>query len=159
MIDGQPVIASGGEDRTIRLWDARTSEPIGAPLEGHIDHVTSAAFGMIDGRPVIASGSRDRTIRLWDARTGETIGAPPNRHTRQVSSVALGAIDGRPVVVSGSEDNTIRLSDAHAGESGRCLAITVGEPVRGLDADGGAKIVVGVSRGILLLEVLSMPRD
>ena len=73
-IDGQPVVVSGSFDKTIRLWDARTRKPIGAPLTGHTDYVTSVAFGAIDDLPVVISGSWDNTIRLWDARTLEPIG-------------------------------------------------------------------------------------
>jgi WD40 repeat protein len=57
-------IASGSADKTVRLWDANTGPPIGAPLTGHTDGVSSVAFSP-DGRR-IASGSRDKTVRLWD---------------------------------------------------------------------------------------------
>jgi WD40 repeat protein len=70
-IDGAPVIVSGSHDNTIRRWNALTGGPIGKPLEGHRDKVTSVVFGVIDSAPVIISGSWDNTVRRWDARTGE----------------------------------------------------------------------------------------
>ena len=65
-------IASGGGDKTVRLWDAATGQPVGQPLRGHDDSVTSVAFSPDGTR--IASGSVDKTVRLWDAATGRPSG-------------------------------------------------------------------------------------
>ena len=56
-------IASGSQDRTIRLWDASTGEELHT-LKGHTSLVLSVSFSPDGTR--IASGSRDKTIRLWD---------------------------------------------------------------------------------------------
>ena len=53
-------------DGTLRLWDAQTGQPIGAPLTGHQGCVGSVAFSP-DGRRLV-SGGDDGTLRLWDAR-------------------------------------------------------------------------------------------
>ena len=63
----------------MRLWDADTGQPIGAPLTGHTDAVYSVAFSP-DGHRIV-SGSADNTLRLWDADTGQPIGAPLTGHT------------------------------------------------------------------------------
>ena len=74
------ILASGGGDKTIRLWNAQTTARDSffhrlrgaifghhkAVLRGHTDHVLSVAFGP-DGE-TIASGSSDQTVRLWDVR-------------------------------------------------------------------------------------------
>ena len=44
---------------TLRIWDANTGQPIGTPLIGHTDAVTSVAFSP-DGRRIL-SGSIDKT--------------------------------------------------------------------------------------------------
>ncbi|APA11969.1 hypothetical protein sscle_08g067390 [Sclerotinia sclerotiorum 1980 UF-70] len=108
--DGTKV-ASGSDDRTIRLWDAATGESL-QTLEGHSNWVRSVAFSP-DGTKV-ASGSDDRTIRLWDAATGESLQTLEG-HLDAVYSVAFSP-DGTKVA-SGSGDWTIRLWDAATGES------------------------------------------
>ncbi|KAH9001126.1 WD40-repeat-containing domain protein, partial [Lactarius akahatsu] len=67
-------IASGSDDRTIRVWDSTTGETVAGPFTGHTDSVRSVAFSP-DGR-CIASGSHDGAIRLWSVTTrrAETIG-------------------------------------------------------------------------------------
>ena len=75
-------IASGSYDDTVRLWDAATGQPVGAPLTGHTGAVYSVAFSPDGTR--IASGSDDNTVRLWDAATGQPVGAPLTGHTDAV---------------------------------------------------------------------------
>ena len=65
-------IASGSGDKTVRVWDAATGQPVGQPLTGHTDGVTSVAFSP-DGKRIV-SGSDDKTVRVWDAATGQPIG-------------------------------------------------------------------------------------
>ena len=64
------LLASAGDDGTVRLWDPGTGDPIGEPLTGHDAGVTTVAFSP-DGT-ALASASIDRTVRLWDPGTGES---------------------------------------------------------------------------------------
>lgn len=59
------TLASGGSDRTVRLWDVATRTQIGLPLTGHNGVVRGTAF--LPGGATLASVSDyDSAVRLWD---------------------------------------------------------------------------------------------
>ena len=60
---GDGRLASGSEDRTVRVWETATGECV-ATLKGHTDLVNSVC-SLGDGR--LASGSFDKTVRVWAA--------------------------------------------------------------------------------------------
>jgi WD40 repeat protein len=99
------TLASGSDDRTVRLWDVATHRELGTPLTGHTAAVDSVAFSP-DGK-TLASGSDDRTIGLWDVATHRELGTPLTGHTAAVDSVAFSP-DGK-TLASGSDDGTVRL--------------------------------------------------
>ncbi|MFB9718909.1 serine/threonine-protein kinase [Planobispora longispora] len=107
-LDGRPVIVSGDE-KTVRVWNPTTGEPIGTPFPGHAGGVSSVAVAELEGRPVVVSGGHDRTVRVWDLATGEPVGAPFTGHTGGVVSTVGPGQQGRPVVVSGGDDRTARV--------------------------------------------------
>ena len=60
--DGK-VLASGGKDTSVRLWDPLSGKQLES-LDGHKTAITAVAFAP-DGK-VLASSSLDGVIRLWD---------------------------------------------------------------------------------------------
>lgn len=57
------LLATGSDDRTVRVWDAGTGAEV-VCFRGHEQAVSCVAFSS-DGR-FVASGSADRTVRVWD---------------------------------------------------------------------------------------------
>jgi WD40 repeat protein/poly(3-hydroxybutyrate) depolymerase len=114
--DGR-TIASGGADRTIRLWDLAGWKP-GDPqppsriLTGHTGTIHSIAFSP-DGK-LVASRSDDGTIRLWNAVTGASVRELARDMKAPVSDVAFSA-DGK-LLATGDEDGSVRLWDVATGE-------------------------------------------
>ena len=107
--DGQ-TIASGSNDKTIRVWDVTTGQ-IQNILTDHRAGVTSVTFSP-DGSTLV-SGSNDKTIRVWDATTG-LLKRTLTGHEASIYRVALSP-DGS-ILMSGSDDNAIYFWDVATGQ-------------------------------------------
>ncbi|HET8660179.1 MAG TPA: hypothetical protein VFM55_14415 [Micromonosporaceae bacterium] len=138
------LVATAGNDATIRLWDAVTGAPVGTPLTGHSGSIRAlATVHLPNGRTVVASGGDDRTVRLWAPALARPPGAGGDQVTSPVSAVA--AVPGALVV--GGAAGTVRLrAPAQAGGAGptlrvpfpvTCVATTTGPDGSTLVAVGG----------------------
>ncbi|KAH5617544.1 hypothetical protein HBI23_254240 [Parastagonospora nodorum] len=108
-------IASGSNDKTVKLWDATTGD-YKKTLAGHRGRVTAVAFSP-DGKH-IASGSDDKTVKLWGAMTGD-YKKTFEGHSDCVTAVAFSP-DGKHIA-SGSMDKTVKLWDATTGDCKKTL--------------------------------------
>jgi DNA-binding beta-propeller fold protein YncE len=121
--DGR-VLASGGDDSKVRLWDPATHQPARDPLTGHTGWVRTVAFSP-DGQ-LLASGGDDETVRLW--RSLGATNVTLTGHADTVWGVAFSP--DSQILASASGDQTVRLWDAATGQP-------IGQPLR-LGADGTA---------------------
>ena len=62
-LDDGRLIATAGEDSSVKIWDSHTGKLIHS-FRGHTGLVSSLSFSP-DGRRLI-SGSRDKTVKIWD---------------------------------------------------------------------------------------------
>ncbi len=60
-------------DRTIFLWDIRKNQPLGAPLTGHHEVISSLVFPPQDHGRTLVSADRDHASITWDVVTGKPI--------------------------------------------------------------------------------------
>ena len=129
--DGKQI-ASGSIDKTIKLWDATTSD-LQKTLVGHSSWVTAIAFSP-DGKQ-IASGSNDKTIKLWDVakslKASKFLGSTLGSHLKfyawrgiktsePVSSLKF-SIDGRYLVTNLGEIKIKNISTSRQSSDFKSL--------------------------------------
>jgi len=111
--DGRELLASGSDDRTVRLWDPNTGEQL-TTLEGHRGSVNALCAVTVNGRQLLASGSDDRTVRLWDPNTGDLTKFIGQQN--RVNALCAVTVNGRQLLANGSDDQTVRLWDPNTGD-------------------------------------------
>ncbi|KAF4721912.1 WD repeat-containing protein 17 [Perkinsus olseni] len=101
------IIASGGDDSTIRVWSCSPAPGCLRVLHGHQSKVRALAWHH-EVPAVLLSGSWDGTIRVWDVPAGCCI----HVHCDHAADVyGLASHPSRPFLfISTSRDSTIKLS-------------------------------------------------
>lgn len=165
------TVASGGDDKTVRLWDVATGASVATwtcPTK-----IRSVVFSP-DGR-TLASGGDARTLCLWSATSGEPVASwKAGVASWSVQSIAFSP-NGRTLAATGQYANCVWLWDAATGEAiarltggkgdSRCLAFSPDgltlatggkwKPVRG---GGGAAINLwDVGAGAVAATILGNP--
>src|SRR5262249_6055627 len=141
------VVASAGDDGTVRLWDTATGETVHL-LHGHSDDVWRCQFSP-DGT-LVASAGADTTVRLWDTATGDVVRVL-HGHTGTITGCAFSP-DG-DLIASSSYDRTIRLWKV---PTGKCTcAIRVADVLRRCAwTPHGTHLCAAGQSGIYLFEYL-----
>ncbi|RKU24003.1 hypothetical protein C6503_01930 [Candidatus Poribacteria bacterium] len=112
------ILASGSEDKAVRLWDTEKRLKI-ATLKGHEASVTALAFSP-DGK-TIATGDAGKVIKLWDVDT-QRERTTLKGHTSGICTLTF-TLDGK-ILASGSYDGTIRFWNPDTGQ--KHLTFTAG---------------------------------
>ncbi|KAF3231314.1 WD repeat domain [Orbilia oligospora] len=112
------TLATGSDDKTIRLWELKSGRMIRI-LKGHHNYVYCLNFNPQGN--MIVSGSYDEAVRIWDIRSGNCQKTLP-AHQDPVSGVDF--IRDGTMIVSCSHDKLIRIWDTNTGQ---CLKTLVEE--------------------------------
>jgi WD40 repeat protein len=149
------VLATGGQDRTIRLW-AMPGGDLVTTIRGHEDWISCLAFS--EQTDVLASGSEDTTVRLWQIPQGSSLGCLRG-HQKAVRCVAFHPT--RDFVASGDEDGQIRFWNSKSGrEIWNDSPTGLGTLLSLAFSPDGDTLAMGGQNGVTVLEqpFSSLPR-
>jgi WD40 repeat protein len=123
--DGK-ILASGGEDKTIKLWEVSSGKLL-RNFTGHSERIKTIAFSP-DGQ-LIASGGDDNTIRVWNIGTGEEL------YTLTGDSNSFGFVEfvgfspNGETIISGVGGGTIKVWNINTGKEIRTMNQAVWESI------------------------------
>ncbi|MBW4619092.1 MAG: NACHT domain-containing protein [Cyanosarcina radialis HA8281-LM2] len=111
------ILASGSQDCTVRLWDARTGACL-KTLQGYQGAVRTVTWSLPCG--VLASGSDDGIVRLWNAETGncDRTLSRADSSRRSISSARIWCASWSPdgkMLATVSDEQTVRLWNLGTG--------------------------------------------
>lgn len=105
------LLATGGRDKAVQLWDARTGKSL-RTMTGHTASVYRCVFSPDGSR--LASASSDKTICLWDPRDGKVLHVFKG-HTGDVYDLAFSPDGARLASTSG--DFSVQVWDVKSGKA------------------------------------------
>ncbi|EEH05821.1 WD domain-containing protein [Histoplasma capsulatum G186AR] len=131
------IIASGSDDKSIRLWHVSTGKPHPNPFLGHHNYIYSVAFSPKGN--MLVSGSYDEAVYLWDVRSARVMRSLP-AHSDPVAGVDI-VRDGT-LIVSCASDGLIRIWDTGTGQCLRTLVHEDNPPVSAVKFSPNGKYVL-----------------
>ena len=139
--DGRRLLATGGEDGTVRLWHP---DPRGLlPGSGADEPLRVQAIATVpaEQRDLLVAGDDRGSVQLYETDSGLPIGNRFVGHRGAVHAVAAARLpDGRRVLVTGGAERSVRVWDVATG------SLLVG-PLRGHQATIHAVTVLRSSPG------------
>jgi serine/threonine protein kinase len=100
--DGQ-ILASGGADCRIRLWNPSTGKII-STLNEQQESILAMQF-MPNGKILVSVGA-DRSIRFWDIENKQLLKTVP-AHEQSINALAIS--QNGQLIISGSSDRTVQI--------------------------------------------------
>jgi conflict system STAND superfamily ATPase/WD40 domain-containing protein len=101
------LVAAGGQDAVVRLWNTTAPQPVAQELTGHTALIYRTTFSP-DGK-TLATAGEDRKIRLWNVASGLPTNVLNTRYEGFVHGLAFSP-DGNTLAWAG-EDGLVYLRD------------------------------------------------
>jgi len=150
------ILASGGWDKMVRLWDVATGKQLHA-LEGHKLEIECLAFSP-DGKTVV-SGGWDPEVRVWDVKDGKAL-RQIGPHPDGVLSLTFSP-DGK-TLVTGNQDRMLKQGNLHlwdfaTGKLSNSITSHVG-PVTALAFSPSGKLLAsgGLDRDVRIWDAATL---
>jgi WD40 repeat protein len=113
VVDGRHLLASAGEDGTVRLWDPLTNQNEHA-FSCHADCIRGVSAVRVGTTSLLATASHDGIVGLWDPLTGLRVHELAGHSDWVRNLCAVPTPDG-DLLASASDDRTVRLWDPATG--------------------------------------------
>ena len=104
MIEDNNYIATGSEDKTVKIWNILTCECVNT-LEGHRSYIKSII--VLQDIKLIASASHDCTIKIWNYKKQSSMCERTlSGHTKPILCLSH---YNKELIASGGEDSAIKI--------------------------------------------------
>ncbi len=121
------LLATGGLDGTIRIWDLANGSMVRAMI-GHNSYIYDLSWSP-DGNSLASAGGWDGTMRVWDIRTGMPLKVFKN--PKEYSLWVSWSPDGSKLLGAGGSSGWVWMWDVRAGTE--TIVLEVGQNVRSID--------------------------
>ena len=138
------MIATGGGDNMIRLWNAQNFKLL-AEMSGHLDDVHSIVFSP-DGNFLYSAGD-DFVIRVWDLKMRRQVSEFAG-HTAQIPRIAIN--DTGTLLASASRDETVKVWNLVTNQHVHTFS-GMGCDVMSVAFVGGNRIAAGDESGVFCI--------
>jgi WD40 repeat protein len=152
--DGK-ILASGGYDNEIILWDIKTGNKMGKPLLGSTHYVLDIEFSS-DGK-LLASSDANGNILIWDLEKRELISPPLVGHASRTGdllqeNVVNITLDTNNHLLASTDSEETNLWDLRTNEIVFTYNHSGYSPGRAFFTDNGRHLIIFESTKIIILD-------